>query len=44
MEVNYLQIFLIDITFYLKHVSKLVFNVLMKKVKHEYNWHRRLKG
>ena len=25
------------------NMSKLVSNVLMKKVKHKYNWHRRLK-
>ena len=30
MEVNFFEILLIDFTFYLEHVQKLVFNVLMK--------------
>ena len=40
MEVNDLEIFLIDVTFY---VQKLVFNVLIK-MKTEYNRDQRLKG
>ena len=44
MEVNYFQILLIDVTFYLYHVQKVVLDVLIKKLKTEYMRHRRLKA
>ena len=34
MEVNYFQILLIDVTFY---ANTLIYNVLLKQVKHDYN-------
>ena len=42
MEVDYFQIVLIDVTFFLKHIWKLV--ILCDNKKHEYNRDRRLKG
>ena len=44
MEVNYFQIVLIDVTFYLQHVYNVVHNVVLKKRKTEYIRHRRSKG
>ena len=44
MEVNSFQILLIDVTFYLKHVLKVVLNVLIKKWKAEYIRDRRLQS
>ena len=41
MEVNFFQILLVDVTFYLQHM---VINVLIKKWKPENMRHRRLKG
>ena len=43
MEGNEFHILLIDVTFYRKHVWKLVFNLLIK-LNNEYNGDRRLKG
>ena len=44
MEVNYFQILLIDDTFYIQHVHKVVLNVLIEKWKPQYNQDRWLKG
>ena len=44
MEVNFFEILLIDVTFYLQLVWKLVFNVLIKNENPEYNRDRRVKG
>ena len=41
MEVIRFQILLIDVTFYIQHVQKVVLNALIKP---EYMRHRRLKG
>ena len=43
MGVNSFQILLVDITFYIEHVQKVVHNVLIKNKKPEYMRHRRLK-
>ena len=45
MEVNDFKILLIGVTFYTKYFQKLLFNVLIKKMKkkHEYNRDRRVK-
>ena len=44
MEVSYFEIFRIDVTFYLKHVWKAGFDVLIKIRKTEYSRDRQLKG
>ena len=44
MGINYFQILLSDVTFYLYHVLKLVFNVLIKTWNKAYNRDRQLKG
>ena len=44
MELNGFEILLIDVTLYLEHVQKLVFDVLIKIEENEYNQDRRLKG
>ena len=44
MKVNDFEILLIDVTFYLWHVQKLAFIVLIKNEKNEYNRDRWLKG
>ena len=44
MEVIDYEILLIDATFYLQHVEKLVFIVLIKNEKPEFNRDRRLKS
>ena len=44
MDVNYFQILLIDVTFDLWHVQKLVFTVLIKIKIKKYNRGQRLKG
>ena len=44
MDVDYFQILLIIVTFYLQYVWKLIGSVLIKNVKNEYNRHRQSKG
>ena len=44
MDVNFFQILLINVTFYLQYVWKLIWNVLIKNVEKEYNRHWRSKG
>ena len=44
MDVDYFQILLINVTFYLQYVWKLIGDVLIKNIENEYNRQRRLKG
>ena len=44
MDVDYFQILLINVTFYLQYVWKLIGEVQIKNVENEYNRHRWWKG
>ena len=44
MDVDCFQTLLINVTFYLQYVWKLIGNVPIKNVENEYNRHRQSKG
>ena len=44
MDVDYFQILSINVTFYLQYVWRLIWSMLIKNVKNEYNRYRRLGG